>query len=179
MISLLLATALAADPAALRQIDGEGLLIDVSSEAVGIGVARHDLRLAASYAYGSHVALHVGTLRPLVGAERTWGVDAVLAGGAAALLATPGVALVATGELRAGARGDDGQATLGLVTPLALRLDLPPELAVPLALELRFAVRLGPLWLGTRGQAGATFVPGQPPAMRTAGSVFVQLIPGD
>ena len=176
MIALLLPTALAADPAALRQIDGHGVLMDVSSEAVGIGVARGELRLAASYGYESHVALSVGTLLPLVGAERTWGIDAVVAGGAAALLATPGVALTATGELRAGARNERGQATLGLVTPLALRVDLPPELAIPVAFELRLAVAVGPIWLGTRGQAGATFVPGQPVAMRTAASGFVQLV---
>lgn len=136
-----LALALAADPVATRMVDGRGILVDVGTDSVGVAGDFGPVVIGAHYGYGEHVAVHAGVHRVLLGADRTWGVDGVVAGGLAALVATPRVALTATGEVRAGARTDTHQATLGLVVPLALRLDGPPQAAVPLAVVLRPATR--------------------------------------
>ena len=46
-------------------------------------------------------------------------------------------------ELRGGARGPRGQASAGLVVPLAVRLDWPSQVASPIGLELRALRKLG------------------------------------
>lgn len=174
MICLLIAAAFASDPVALRQVHEGTAVVDVGTDALAVAADIGPMRLSAQYAPHANVAVHVGLGRTLAGEDRLWGIDAVGAVGIAGLLATPGVALIATGELRAGLRNDNGQATLGLVVPLALRVDAPPELAIPLGLELRLAARLGPLWLGCRGQAGGTLVVSGAPAVRTAVGGFVE-----
>jgi hypothetical protein len=156
--------ALAADPAALRQLHGTVAVADVSTEAVGVAADLGPVLVAVEHAYGSYVAAHAGKTTPLTAEDRPWGIDGIGAVGLAGLVATPGVALIATGELRGGFRDERGQATLGLVVPVALRVDVPPQLAVPVGLELRLAAKLGPLWVGARGQAGGTLVVGGVPA---------------
>ncbi len=175
MIGWLLTVALGADPAALRQLHGEGGVVDVGTEATGVAASVGSVVVGVDYAYGAYVAGHVGQRRVLLGEEQGWGLDGLGAVGLAGLLATPGVALVATGELRGGVRDERGQATLGLLVPVALRVDVPPQLAVPVGLELRLAGRLGPVWLGCRGQAGATLSVGGVPAGRAEAGAFVQL----
>ena len=174
MIALLLGAALASDPAALRQLGEDAAGVDVGTEGLGVAV---DLgpRLGVQLAPGSAVFGHIGWAAPLVGEDRPWGLDGGVGVGAGALLATPGAALLAFGELRGGLRGERGLATLGLISPLALRLDVPPQLAIPMVLELRLALSLKQVWLGVRGQAGAALVPGAPPAGRASLSGFVAL----
>lgn len=173
----LVGLALAADPSALRQMSGDGPLLEVSNEALGVAGHLGELRISASYAYGANIAVHAGRQWPLLGAEKRWGVDGLAAVGLVGLLATPGAALSVTGEVRAGARGERGQATIGLLAPVAVRLGTPLDLALPVALEGRLVTALGPLWVGTRGQMGATFAPGGAPAVRFLGGVFVELKP--
>ncbi|MFT4628469.1 MAG: hypothetical protein ACI8PZ_007164 [Myxococcota bacterium] len=177
MIGLWIAAAMAADPAALRQVQAGGGAADLSTEAVGVAADVGPVLLAVDHAYGSYVAAHVGVRRALVGADRPWGLDAVASGGLAGLLATPGVALLGMGEIRGGVRDDRGQATLGVVLPVAVRVDLPPQLALPLGLELRLAARLGPLWLGCRGQVGGTLTVRGAPAGRATAAAFVGVGP--
>lgn len=174
MMPLLMAVALASDPVALRQVHNSSAVVDIGTDAVAVAADIGPIRISAQYAHHANVAVRAGLGRALIGEDRLWGVDGVIALGVAGLTATPGVALVATGELRGGVRNGDGQATLGLVMPIALRIDAPPELAVPIGLELRFAARLGPVWLGCRGQAGAALVSGGVPAVRTAVGGFAE-----
>jgi hypothetical protein len=174
VISVLLAVALASDPVALRQVHDTSAVVDVGTDALAVAADMGPIRLSAQYAHHANVAVHAGLGRALVGEDRLWGIDGVGALGLALLTATPGVAIVATGEIRGGVRNGNGQATVGLVIPLALRVDAPPELAIPIGLELRLAARLGPLWLGCRGQAGGTLVVSGAPAVRTAVGGFVE-----
>jgi len=175
MIGWMVALALAADPAALRQVHDDGAVVDVSTEAVGVAADVGPVALGVDYRYGSYVGAHVGWRRTLTGGERSWGIDGVATTGLGGLLATPGVALLATGEVRGGFRNDQGQATFGVVVPLAVRVDVPPQLAVPLGIELRLAWRLGPLWVGARGQAGGTLWSGGVPAGRAVAGGFLEV----
>jgi hypothetical protein len=174
VITLLLGFAFASDPVALRQVHDGSAVVDVGTDALAIAVDLGPIRLSAQYAPHANIAVHAGWGRALVDDGRLWGVDAVGAVGIAALVATPGVAVVATGEIRGGMRDTNGQATLGMVVPVALRVDVPAELAIPIGLELRLAARLGPLWLGCRGQAGGTLVVSGAPAVRTAVGGFME-----
>lgn len=173
MIAWLLALAFAADPAALRQVrDGSGV-VDVSTDAIGVAAYVGPVDIGVDYAYGVYVAGNLGWRRRLTGADRSWGIDAVATAGLAGLMATPGVALLGSGELRGGLRHDHAQATVGLVVPLAVRLDVPPQVAVPMGLELRLAAKLGPLFVGARGQAGGTLSVGGVPAGRAVAGGFI------
>lgn len=174
MIALWLLTALASDPTALRQLHGEpSVAADVGPQGISVAVDAGPL-VGLTVQPGAWVGAAVGGSRALTGADRTWGIDVTGAVGLAGLLATPGVALTATGAIRGGARDDRGQATLGLVLPAALG-GWPPELAAPVALEPTFGLRLGTVWLGMRGQAGTTLVPGAPPALRTGWAVWTRV----
>jgi hypothetical protein len=117
MISLFLASALAADPVALRQIHGPGALLDLGSESLGVAVDVGPVLMGATYRYGATLGAEVGSRRPLGQGDTPWGLDVLGAVGLHALLATPGLALVATGELRGGFRGDHTHLTGGLVAP--------------------------------------------------------------
>jgi hypothetical protein len=174
MISLFLASALAADPVALRQIHGPGALLDLGSESLGVAVDVGPVLMGATYRYGATLGAEVGSRRPLGQGDTPWGLDVLGAVGLHALLATPGLALVATGELRGGFRGDHTHLTGGLVAPLAIGLQAHPQLAVPLGLEARVSFRAGPLWIGGRAQVGSTLSIGGTPAALAKGGVFVQ-----
>jgi hypothetical protein len=171
VILLLWSWSFAADPAALRQLGERRAAVDLGTHGVGTAVPLTDtMGVSVQHGYGSYLSAHVGGLRAV--GERPWGVDLGWTLGAAVLTATPGAALLASGELRAGRRDDAGEATLGLVVPLALG-GWPPSAAVPLGMEARLAARLGPLWLGLRGQAGATLWTSGAPAARAEAAAFV------
>jgi hypothetical protein len=174
MIAAALATVLAADPGALRAIHHRGPAVDWTTDGVGVASTIGPVRASLEYRNQAALTANVGWARPLVGAGRTWGIDTILGGGIGAVFASPGAVLTGIAELRAGARDRRRQATLGLVVPVAIRLDHPTQLALPLGLELRLALRLGPLWLGLRGQAGPTLSLGSPPSGHAAAGGFVQ-----
>ena len=179
MIPLLMATlALASDPVALRQAHS-GDVASVALTGSALSAAWQPASgpgLSVNTVAGGYVGAAVGWNRPLVGADRTWGVDVHGGGGLDVLWASPGVALAGTGSVVAGARGGRGRWLTGLVVPLGVRLDRP-ELAAPLVLESRLGLRVGPLWLGAHGQAGAVLASGGPPSMHAKAGLSLTLAP--
>jgi len=131
--------------------------------------------VGVGYRHRAWLGVAVGHGAPLVGAERVWGVDATVAGGLTLLLATPGAGLTGTAAVRAGLRGDDALLTAGVVVPVAVRLDWPVALVVPVDLETTAGLRLGGVWVGARGSLGGAFVPGQPPSLGSQLSAWVRL----
>lgn len=178
-VGLLLAgSAEAADPAALRLLHGEeaGVAVDVGTTGLSLGADLGPL-VGLTVDPGAWVGAALGTSVPLNDPERPWGGELSLAGGAAALLATPGVALTGTAALRGGLRTERLLLTGGLLSPAALRLGWPLEALLPVDLELCLGVRLGEVWLGARSLAGGAFVPGAPPALRTGLAGWVRVVP--
>lgn len=171
---LLLGLALASDPTALRQLHGEpAAAVDVGSEGLSVAADVGPL-VGVHWRPDTWIGAAVGQSAALTGKDRPWGIDGTVAAGVGGLLATPGVALTLTGAVRGGVRNDRGLATLGLVVPAAVG-SWPVRVAVPLALEPTVGIHLGPAWLGMRGQAGATLVPGSPPALRAGWSGWVRV----
>ena len=163
----------AADGSALRQLPTDGqFVVEVGMDNAGIAVDVGKARVAVDLGYGSYIGAHLGGIRELT-SKGSWGIDAVGNVGVAALLATPGVAVMGTGELRGGVRDERHRITGALVVPLVVSVDLPPALAVPIGLEAAVAAKAGPLWLGGRAQMGATLWTGGVAAVRTSAGVFV------
>lgn len=167
----LLSTALASDPAALRELGDGGAAVDIGMSGLSIAA---DLGpdLGVNLHPGAWFGASVGETWTLLGEDRVWGMEASASGGLAGLLATPGVGLLATGSIRSGWRGEGGHLTFGVVVPAAFRVDAP-ELITPVGLEVLLGLRLGQLWLGARGQLGATIQVGGPPAARAIAAGWI------
>jgi len=169
VITLLsVACALASDPAALRDLNGEPLAIDAGSDGLSIAARSGSWVWVTNVDPGAWAGLSLGRAMRLTSPDRPWGVDATLSAGLAGLLATPGVGLLASGGIRGGLHGERAVGTVGLVAPAAIRLDTPVQAILPLALEAHAGARLGNTWLGARGQAGSTLQVSGPPAVRVA-----------
>lgn len=172
---LLVASAGASDPAALRQLHQDApWAVDLGTDGLSVAADLSGPLVGLTWRPGAWVGASVGTARVLWGEERRWGVDATAAAGLAALLATPGVALTGTAAVRYGYRGDRLAVTGGLVLPAAVRLDWPPEAVLPTDLELTAGVRLGGLWIGGRSSVGGAFVPGDPPSLRAGAALWIR-----
>ena len=174
MIGWVLSLALASDPSALRVLPEDGAAVEVGMSGLSLAA---DLGpdLAVNVDPGAWLGVSVGNTYTLLGADRVWGMDATVAAGAAALLATPGAAITATGGIRSGARGERGHATFGIVVPAAVQVDVPPQAIVPIGLETLLGLKLGDVWLGARGQLGATLQVGGPPAARAVAAGWISV----
>jgi hypothetical protein len=176
-LALLLPSAAAADPGALRApVGGAALVGEVGAPTTsaawwpneGLGVAVH-LR-----APGASVGASVGT-RALH--ADGWGVDAFLAGGFTVPLRDPGVAVTVSPAVRAGWRGPKVEGGVGLAVPLAVGLAGGGVDGVgarlPLLLEPAVGFRLGPVRLGATLSAGPVFALGAPIGLETGARLVV------
>lgn len=175
--ALLQGSAAASDHPALRQLHGNesALAVDVGTSGVSAAAFLGPPLVGLSFDPGAWVGAAVGTSVPLNDQDRPWFGELRLAGGAGALLASPGAALTGLAALRGGLRADRFTLTGSLLTPAALRLDWPTELLLPVDLELNMGLRLGQVWLGARSLVGGGFVPGAPPALRSGAAAWVRV----
>lgn len=92
--------------------------------------------------------------------QTDFGVDLVGAAGLLVPLVDPGVVVALTPSATVGWRGRVGDATLGLVTPMAIRVAPDPAFSVPIRLEPWFGVHAGPVTVGAGAAAAFVVTPG-------------------
>jgi hypothetical protein len=103
------------------------------------------------------VGLGLGLRHTIVGGPRGWGLDAQMAAGWLVTTLLPGVAFTLAPSTHVRARTEGFWFSMGIAAPMAVRLNAPQALKVPVQGELWLAFRAGPVWLGAMTAIGASF----------------------
>jgi hypothetical protein len=119
--------------------------------------------------------LGVGLRRSIVGGPRGWAWDAQIGAGFLVPTLLPGVALTLTPSTSLRLRGEWAYFSMGLVAPMAARLNAPNDVRLPVQGELWLAFRVGPLWIGAMTAIGATFSPGANAALLIQGAGYIAI----